>query len=58
MSSATACGCDIITTWEASTSTEIAPARSAMARRPDTPIVLSPVAISAQEGRFFQPAGP
>ena len=49
--SATTCGCEIIATWEASTSTITAPARSAMKRS-------SLGEIKVQEGRVFQPTGP
>jgi hypothetical protein len=56
--SATACGCEIMATCEASTSTTTAPARSAMKRSPERPMVTSLGEISAQEGSVFQPTGP
>src|SRR5215212_6943585 len=58
ITSTTTCGCDIIITWEPSTSVIVAPARSAMERTASVPITLSPLATTAQDGRFFQAGTP
>src|SRR3954470_11747625 len=58
ITSTTTCGCDIMITWEPSTSVIVAPARSAMERTTSVPITLSPVATTAQDGRFFQDGTP
>ena len=44
-------GCEIMITWEPSTSVIVAPARLAMARMTSLPAALSPVATTAQEGK-------
>jgi hypothetical protein len=45
-------------TWEPSTPTMSAPARSAIERTTSVPAALSPVAMTAHEGRSFQPGAP
>jgi hypothetical protein len=45
-------------TCEASTSVILAPARSAMERTTSAPAALSPVATTAQAGKFFQAGSP
>src|SRR5215213_11510227 len=56
--SATTCGCDIMITWEPSTSVIVAPARSAIERTASVPITLSPLATTVQDGSFFQAGTP
>jgi hypothetical protein len=58
MWSVTACGWEIMITCEPSTSMMSAPARWASARTRSAPAALSPVATTAQDGSFFQAAGP
>src|SRR5690606_7220047 len=54
ITSTTACGCEIITTCEASISTVSAFARAAMVRRTSVPTALSPVGTTAQVGSDCQ----
>src|ERR1700745_3136951 len=54
----TAWGWEIMITWDPSTSVIAAPARWAMERQTSLPAALSPVATTAQDGRFFQPGVP
>ena len=54
----TACGWEIMITWDPSTSVIAAPARWAMERTTSLPAALSPVATTAHDGRFFQPGVP
>ena len=56
--SVTAWGCEIMITCDPSTSAIWALARWAMERTTSAPATLSPVATTAQEGRFFHAAGP
>src|SRR5205807_3488126 len=58
ITSVTTCGCEIMITWEPSTSVIVAPARLAMARMTSLPAALSPVATTAQEGKVFQAGTP
>jgi hypothetical protein len=58
MWSVTVCGWEIMITCEPSTSMMSAPARWASARTRSAPAALSPVATTAQDGSFFQAAGP
>src|SRR3712207_7521547 len=52
MTSVTTCGCDTMITWEPSASVTAAPARAAMVRRTSLPAALSPVGMTAQDGRL------
>ncbi len=54
----TTCGCEIMITWEPSTSVIVAPARLAMERMTSLPAALSPVATTVQEGKVFQAGAP
>ena len=54
ITSVTTCGCEIMLTWEPSTSVIVAPARLAIARMTSLPAALSPVATTAQEGKVLQ----
>jgi hypothetical protein len=54
----TTSGCEIMITWEPSTSVIVALARWAMARMTSLPAALSPVATTAQEGKVFQAGTP
>src|SRR5258706_6796823 len=54
ITSATTCGCEIMITWEPSTSVIVAPARWAMERMTSLPAALSPLATTAQVGKVFQ----
>lgn len=54
----TAWGWLTMTTWEASTSVIVAPARSAIRRTTSLPAALSPVATTAQDGSVFQAGAP
>ena len=54
----TTCGCEIMITWEPSTSVIVAPARLAMARMTSLPAALSPVATTAQAGKALQAGTP
>ena len=56
ITSVTASGCEIMITWEPSTSVILAPARSAIERTTSVPAALSPVATTAQDGRSSRPA--
>src|SRR5262249_10889895 len=58
ITSATASGCEIITTCDESTSVIVAPARSAIDRVTSVPAALSAVPTTAHDGSFFQAAGP
>src|SRR2546430_3066448 len=58
ITSVTTCGCEIMITWEPSTSVIFAPARLAIERMTSLPAALSPVATTAQEGKFFQAGTP
>src|SRR6266700_4567195 len=58
ITSVTACGCEIMITWEPSTSMIVAPARRAMERTTSLPAALSPLATTAQEGKVFQAGTP
>src|SRR5438046_10337922 len=58
ITSVTICGCEIMITWEPSTSVIVAPARLAMERMTSLPAALSPVATTAQEGKAFQAGTP
>src|SRR6476659_1438761 len=53
ITSATACGWEIITTCDASTSVTWAPLRAAIALAPVGPIALSAVPTTAQDGSVF-----
>src|SRR3954452_1329167 len=58
ITSVTASRCEIMITCEPSSSTISAPARCAMERTTSLPAALSPVATTAQHGRFFHAGGP
>ena len=58
ITSVTACGCEIMITCDPSTSVISALARWAIDRTTSAPAALSPVATTAQAGRFFQAGGP
>src|ERR687887_1867180 len=58
ITSVTTCGCEIMITWEPSTSVIVAPARSAMKRMTSLLAALSPVATTAQAGKVFQAGVP
>src|SRR5207248_4341160 len=58
ITSVTTCGCEIMITWEPSTSVIVAPARLAMERMTSLPAALSPVATTVQEGKVFQAGAP
>ena len=58
MTSVTVCGWEIMITCEPSTSVMSAPARLAIDRTTSAPAALSPVATTAQDGRFRQAGGP
>src|SRR6266516_5384607 len=58
ITSVTTCGCEIMITWEPSTSVIVAPARLAMERMTSLPAALSTVATTAQEGKVFQAGRP
>ncbi len=54
----TASGCEIMTTWEPSTSEMVAPARSAIDRTASVPIARSFVPTTAQVVSRFQAGAP
>src|SRR5947209_20039929 len=58
ITSVTTCGCEIMITWEPSTSVIVAPARLAIERMTSLPAALSPLATTAQEGKVFQAGTP